>query len=206
MKETKTKAGSKAVAAYIRVSTVGQNEASQREEISRWLAGSGLAGNVRWFVDKKSGETLDRPALNELRAAIFRGEVGCVAVFKLDRLSRSLAEGVNLISDWCKRNVRLVAVSGGLDISGPCGKLVATVLLNLAEMETEIRRERQAAGIAVAKKAGKYKGRLRGTTKADPARALALKKKGLTAAEIGKSLGVSRVVVFRYLKAAAASV
>ncbi len=71
-------------------------------------------------------------------------------------------------------------------------------------MEQETRRERQAAGIAAARKAGKYLGRKRGMTKAEPGRALKLREKGLSAEEIAKSLGVSRNTVFVYLRKAKA--
>ena len=84
------------------------------------------------------------------------------------------------------------------------GKLLAAVLLGIAEMEQENRRERQAAGIAAAKKAGKYWGRKLGTTKADPQRALELRRKGLNAEEIAASLKVGRNTVFRYFRQASA--
>jgi DNA invertase Pin-like site-specific DNA recombinase len=71
-------------------------------------------------------------------------------------------------------------------------------------MEQEARRERQAAGIVEAKKAGKYRGRKPGTTKAKPERAVKLREKGLSAEEIAKSLGVSRNTVFVYLRKARA--
>lgn len=62
--------------------------------------------------------------------------------------------------------------------------------------------ERQAAGIAAAKRKGVYQGRQPGTTKAEPARALKLRDQGLTIAEIAKSLGVSEPTVFVYLRKA----
>jgi hypothetical protein len=58
----------------------------------------------------------------------------------------------------------------------------------------------QAAGIAVARKAGKYKGRQVGTTKAQPERAKELRDLGLSAEEVARSLGVSRNTAFRYLR------
>jgi DNA invertase Pin-like site-specific DNA recombinase len=79
--------------------------------------------------------------------------------------------------------------------------MLASVLLGVAEMEQETRRERQAAGIVEAKKQGKYKGRKQGTTKAKPDRVLELKQQGLNAEEIARALGVSRNTVFRYLRA-----
>jgi DNA invertase Pin-like site-specific DNA recombinase len=191
------------VAAYVRVSTVGQNEAGQRAEIGRWLAGNGIdPDNVVWFADKATGNNLKRPAFEKLQQAVFLGEVGTVVVYKLDRLSRSLRDGINVLCDWCDRGLRVVAVSQAIDFNGTLGKMLASVLLGVAEMEQETRRERQAAGIAAAKKAGVYLGRRPGTQKADPQRASELRAKGLTVAEIGKALGVGRNTVFVYLRAA----
>jgi DNA invertase Pin-like site-specific DNA recombinase len=194
----------KAVAAYVRVSTIGQNEAGQRAEIERWLTGHGISPrSVRWYTDKgKSGNTLRRPAFDQLQAAVFAGEVGTIVTYKLDRMSRSLRDGINVLSEWCDKGLRVVSVTQQIDFNGTVGKLMAAVLLGIAEMEQETRRERQAAGIAAAKKAGKYWGREPGTTKAEPERALRLRAKGLRAEEIAKSLGVSRNTVFRYLRTA----
>ena len=80
--------------------------------------------------------------------------------------------------------------------------MVASVLFGLAEIELEYRRERQAAGIRVAKARGVYQGRKKGTTKAMPHRIRELRKRGLTAAEIATATGVSERTVFRYLKIA----
>jgi DNA invertase Pin-like site-specific DNA recombinase len=191
----------KTTAAYVRVSTVGQNEAGQRAEVEHWLMGNGIdPKGVRWFVDKKTGDNLNRPAFAKLQAAIFAGEVETVVVYKLDRLSRKLREGLNTLCDWCDKGLRVVSVTQGIDFNGTVGKIIAAVLLGIAEMEQETRRERQAAGIAVAKKAGKYRGRRKGTTKANPERARKLKAKGLTADEIATALGVSRNTIFIYLR------
>ena len=81
------------------------------------------------------------------------------------------------------------------------GRMVAALMLGLAEIEWEYRRDRQAAGIAVARRNGVYRGRTRGTTKAKPDRAKELQTKGMSAPEIGRALGVSIRTVFRYLSA-----
>ena len=80
--------------------------------------------------------------------------------------------------------------------------MVASVLFGIAEIELEYRRERQAAGIRVARSRGVYQGRRKGTTKASPARALELQDRGLTAAEIATALDISQRTVFRYLATA----
>jgi DNA invertase Pin-like site-specific DNA recombinase len=192
----------KAVAAYVRVSTVGQNEEGQRAEIERWLKGNGIKG-AKWFIDKRSGDDLQRPAFQKLQAAVFAGEIGTVVVWKLDRLSRSLQDGVNVLSDWCGKGLRLVSVTQQIDFSGVLGKLIAAVLLGIAEMEQQNRRERQAAGIKVARRNGVYKGRKPGTFKADPHRARELRARGLAVEEIARSLGVRRAAIYRYLRGAA---
>lgn len=197
------KAKPKKVACYVRVSTVGQNEAGQRAEIERWLTGNGIApATVVWFVDKKSGDDLERPGFEKLQAAVFAGEVGSIVVYKLDRLSRKLREGLNALCDWCERGLRVVSVTQQIDFNGTVGKMLAAVLLGIAEMEQETRRERQRAGIDVAKRDGKYRGRKPGTTKAKPDRALKLRTKGNSAEEIATALGVSRNTVFRYFRQA----
>src|SRR3990172_8209590 len=83
---------------------------------------------------------------------------------------------------------------------------VASVLFGLAEIELEYRRERQAAGINVAKGRGVYRGRTRGTFKAMPRRAAELRARGLTPKEIGAALGVSERTAFRYLCHSALSI
>jgi DNA invertase Pin-like site-specific DNA recombinase len=194
----------KGVACYVRVSTVGQNEAGQRAELERWLSGNGVdPASVSWFVDKKSGDNLQRPAFTKLQAAVFSGEVGTIVVYKLDRLSRSLVDGINVLADWCNRKLRVVSVTQQLDFNGAVGQLLAAVLLGIAAMEQETRRERQAVGIAEAKRNGVYKGRRAGTTKAKPDRAAKLRAKGLlTVEEIAASLKVSRRTAYRYLRQA----
>lgn len=188
-------------AVYIRVSTTGQNEAGQRAEIERWLAGNGIA-DARWYVDRESGDDLERPAFRELQAAVFAGEIKAVVVWKLDRLSRSLRDGINTLCDWCDRGLRVVSVTQLIDFNGAAGKLIASVLFAVAEMEQETRRERQAAGIAAARGRGVYRGRKPGTRKADVSRAAELRSRGLTDGEIATALGVSRRSVQRYLRAA----
>jgi Resolvase, N terminal domain len=89
-----------------------------------------------------------------------------VVVWKLDRLGRSLQEGVSVLADWCQRGVRIIAITQQIDLSGPMGHLIASLLFGIAEIELQHAKERQAAGIALAKQRGVYTGRRQGTTKA----------------------------------------
>ena len=148
----------------------------------------------------ESGATLTRTGLNALQEAIFAGTVKTVIVWKLDRVARSMREGINILSGWCECGVRVVSVTQQIDLSGTVGHLVAGVLFAIAEIELQHVRERQRAGISLAKQRGVYKGRKRGTTKAKPQRARELRNRGMKLLEIARILSVDKRTVTRYLK------
>ena len=188
------------IAVYIRVSSYSQKSDSQKAEIRQWLTAHGHnLDDVQWFEDKESGTTLDRCDFIALCEAIFSGTVKTVVVWKLDRLARSMKEGINILSAWCEAGVRIVSITQQIDLSGTVGHLVAGVLFGIAEIEHQHIKERQAAGIAVAKGKGIYTGRKAGTTKAKPERAKVLKDQGLTHAEIAQALNITVRTVGNYL-------
>lgn len=193
------------IAVYLRVSSRQQKTDAQKPDIDRWLKGQRIKpADIRWFEDKETGKTLDRPAFEELRTAIFNGEVETVVIWKLDRLSRRQRDGINILADWCEQGVRVVSVTQQLDLSGSVGRIVAGVLFGVAEMELEHVRERQAAGIAAAKERGVYdglEGRPKGSTKAKPQRAKELAEQGLKVNEIAAAMKLHRNTVRKYLKA-----
>ena len=194
------------IAAYCRVSSIRQKADSQIAEIKKWLDAHGYdEQHVAWYIDKETGKTLEREAFKRLQADIFAGRISTIVVWKLDRLSRRLRDGVNVLADWCERGLKIVVVTQQIELNGAVGRMIAALLLGLAEIELEYRQERQAAGIEVAKSKGIYKGRKRGTTKAQPCRAMQLRERGLTTAEIAQALGTNKRTVQRYLKAGCVS-
>ena len=189
------------IACYCRVSTRQQKNDSQESEIKKWLDGNGIdPTQVKWYMDHETGKTLERPQFKQLQKDIFDGKVKSVIVWKLDRLSRRLRDGVNLLADWCERGLKIVVITQQIELNGPVGRMIAAVMLGLAEIELEYRRERQMAGIEVARKKGKFTGRQKGTTKAKPQRAKELKNQGLTIPEIANAMGTSVRTVWRYLE------
>ena len=188
------------IACYCRVSSRRQKTDGQKAEITKWLTSHGIElSTVQWFEDIETGTTMRRPAFEQMQRAVFDGAVNTVVVWKLDRLSRRQHEGITVLAEWCERDVRVVVVTQQIDLSGALGRMVASVLFGLAEIEMEYRQERQAAGIAVAKKRGVYQGRQKGTTKARPRRAKVLRSRGFTVPEIANALQISQRTVFRYL-------
>lgn len=193
------------IAAYVRVSSKRQKDDGQRAEIQKWLDANGIdPKQVEWYADKETGRTMKRAEFDRLQRDIFNGEVKCVILWKLDRLSRRLKDGVITLADWAERGLKIVVVTQQLEFNGAVGRTLAALLMGLSEIEWEYRKERQQAGIAVAKKKNIYKGRKAGTTKGKPDRAKELKAKGLNASEIATALGVSERTVFRYLDKEAA--
>ena len=95
--------------------------------------------------------------------------------------------------------MRVIAITQQIDLSGPVGNLIASLLFGIAGIELQHSKERQAIGIALAKKRGIYTGRRLGTTKAMPARARALRRRKLTIPEIAQALGVKQRTVYNYL-------
>ena len=188
------------IAAYCRVSSRHQKADSQVSEITKWLAAHGYEEQqVQWFIDKETGKTLCREEFQCLQRDIFAGKVTSVIVWKIDRLSRRLRDGVNVLADWCERGLKIIVITQQIELNGAVGRMIAALLLGLAEIELEYRAERQAAGIEVARRKGIYKGRKPGTTKGEPERARELRTKGLKVSEIAQAMGTSKRTVQRYL-------
>lgn len=182
-----------AVAAYLRTSTYDQakGQDSQRQALETYLRGHGLAAT--WYTDTVSGGTIDRPAFARMQRDIFNGKVRTVVCWKLDRLSRSLRDGVNVLADWLERDVRVVAVSQQLDFAGPVGQLVASVLFAVAAMERENLRENTKRGMAAAKARG---ARLGKRPKLFAAEIRPMLDAGLSVAAVADKLGKSRQAVY----------
>lgn len=188
------------VAVYLRISSDDQSHESQRSQVAQWLAREGIdPKRVCWYEDTATGRNLERPAIDRLRDDVGRGRRQMVVVYALDRLSRDFFEGLELLGRWLKIGVRVASVTETIDLSGEIGQAIAGVIFALASAEWRRRRERQAAGIELAKAKGVYKGRKPGATKGKPAKAHAMKRRGLKASEIAATLNVSERTVARYL-------
>jgi DNA invertase Pin-like site-specific DNA recombinase len=77
---------------------------------------------------------MQRGAFPHLQTAIFAGTITIMVVRKLDRLARSLKEGSNVLADWCQHGMRIIAITQQLDLSGPVGHVIASLLFGIAEL------------------------------------------------------------------------
>jgi DNA invertase Pin-like site-specific DNA recombinase len=119
---------------------------------------------VKWYSDKFTGKTLDRPGMTRLLADARAGKISKVVVWRLDRLGRTAKGLLTLLDELQVLGIGFVSLREGFDLGTPAGRLMAGVLASVAAYETEVRKERQLAGIAKAKADGKsWGGRKTGT-------------------------------------------
>jgi len=105
-----------------------------------------------------SGGNMDRPALKELMTEIHSGKVNVVVVYKVDRLTRSLADFAKLVEQFDKCGVSFVSVTQQFNTTSSMGRLTLNVLLSFAQFEREVTGERIRDKIAASKKKGMWMG------------------------------------------------
>ncbi|MGA9254483.1 MAG: recombinase family protein [Roseobacter sp.] len=105
-----------------------------------------------------SGGTLERPALQQLMADIDAGRIDMVVVYKIDRLTRSLADFAKLVERLEKADCSFVSVTQAFNTSSSMGRLTLNVLLSFAQFEREVTAERIRDKIAASKRKGLWMG------------------------------------------------
>ncbi len=105
-----------------------------------------------------SGGNLERPALRRLLADIEAGSVDVVVVYKIDRLTRSLADFAKLVEAFDARSISFVAVTQQFNTTTSMGRLTLNVLLSFAQFERELSSERVRDKIAASRAKGKWTG------------------------------------------------
>jgi len=105
-----------------------------------------------------TGANTERPALKRLLSEIEAGNIDCVVVYKVDRLSRSLLDFARLMELFEKHKVAFVSVTQRFDTSSSMGRLMMNVLLSFAQFERELVSERTRDKIAAARRKGKWSG------------------------------------------------
>ena len=136
--------------AYVRVSTIEQNESRQREALEKFKID-------KWFVENASSKDLNRPELQEMLEYVRKDDT--VYVEEFSRLGRSTADLLATVKKIVDTGAKFVSTKENFDTSTPTGRLQMTMMAAIAEFERAMILERQREGIAIAKREGKYKGR-----------------------------------------------
>lgn len=177
------------VVGYVRVSAADQNEARQLEAL----------GPVdRLFSEKVSGNnTVDRAQLQEMLIYVRDGDT--VRVKSPDRLARSTTDLLALVEQLKAKGVALEFIDNpALNTDTPQGEFMLTVLAAIAQLERKTIRERQAEGIAIAKKNGVYE-RVPKLTSEQIQSARKWIAQGVPKAKVARDLGVSRQTLYAAL-------
>lgn len=174
---------------YVRVSAADQNEARQVEAI----------GDVdRLFSEKVSGKNVDdRAQLNEMITYVREGDI--VRVKSPDRLARSTRDLLDLVEQLQAKGVAVEFIDNpALNTDTPQGEFMLTILAAVAQLERATIRERQAEGIALAKKKGTYD-RVPKLNPEQIADARQRISEGVPKAKVARDMGVSRQTLYSAL-------
>ena len=189
--------GERGLIGLARVSTDAQDAQLQQDALV-------FAGCTRIYSEKASTRkaAAGRPGLAAALDYLRPGDT--LAVWKLDRLGRSVKEVLTIADDLHERGIGLRILTGKL--SGTYtphgeGKFFFTMMAAFAELERDIIRERTMAGLAAAKAQGRTGGRPTVMDADKLAAARARRARGESPAKIARALGVSRASIYRHLAA-----
>lgn len=174
---------------YQRVSTAEQNT-------DRQLDGVELD---KMFTDKASGKNTDRPEL--ARAVDYVRDGDTLVVHSMDRLARNLDDLRRLVRELTGQGVKVEFVKESLTFAGddsPMNTLLLSMLGAVAEFERSMILERQREGIAIAKAAGKYKGRKASLTDEQAGALRGRLTAGESVTALAREYGISRQTVYNY--------
>jgi DNA invertase Pin-like site-specific DNA recombinase len=174
---------------YQRVSTIDQNTDRQLD---------GVELN-KVFTDKASGKDTYRPELARALEYVREGDV--LVIHSMDRLARNLEDLRRIVRELTGSGVRVEFVKESLTFTGddsPMNTLLLSMLGSVAEFERSMILERQREGIALAKAAGKYKGRKASLTDDQASELRARLAGGESITALAKEYGVSRQTVYNY--------
>lgn len=178
--------------AYIRVSTIEQNEQRQIEAMKRYDI-------EKWFIEKVSGKDTNRPKLKEMLN--FAREGDTIHIHDFSRLARSTKDLLSIVELLNEKGITLISNKENIDTSTPTGKLMLTMIGAINEFERTNLLERQREGIAIAKREGKYKGRKAVSIPDFENYYKKYRNREINKSELAKELNISRPTLDKLIKA-----
>lgn len=177
---------------YARVSTDDQNLNLQYDALKN-------AGCEKIFDDQITGSKMQRPGLEA--ALEFAREGDVVVVWRLDRLSRSLKDLIEMVALLDSKKIGLKSLHESIDTSSSSGKLIFHIFGALAEFERNLIRERTHAGLQAARARGRNGGRPKKLSTDKAKLAIKLYEEKLHSIQkICELIGVSKPTLYKYLK------
>jgi DNA invertase Pin-like site-specific DNA recombinase len=180
------------VALYTRVSSPEQSNEGQEHELRAYAERRGWSV-TKVYADQISGIKSTRPALDQLLNDAKRGKFSCVAVWRTDRLGRSVAHLLEVLEKFRTLNIEFISLSEAIDTSTPTGMMVFTVLAAVAALERSILVERVRMGLDNARRRGVQLGRpaLKKLTASEITKIRRERAKGATLRQLAQAYGAS---------------
>lgn len=175
------------LAGYMRVSSDGDRQVLDLQRDALLAAGVDAR---HLFEDRASGSRDDRAGLAAALAFLRPGD--CLAVWKLDRLGRSLPHLLTVVNDLKTRGVAFRSLTEGMDTTTPQGELLFHVFGALAQFERSLTQERIMAGLAAARRRGRRGGRPAAIGAETLAAVVAALEGGASKAAVCRTFGVRR--------------
>jgi DNA invertase Pin-like site-specific DNA recombinase len=186
------------LAAYLRVSTSGQDLTLQRDAITRVCKARGE--RVEVWISEKTGGAGARDGLSRLLEQVRSAKVTKVYVWRLDRLSRGgILEVFNIVAEFRRVRCGLESVSEGFSLDHPASDLVLAVMASFAEMEREAIRARLAEARVKLEADGGAWGRPRAIDRPTLATIHRMQKRGDSVRTIAIALKIPRSTIANYL-------
>lgn len=178
---------------YARVSTADQHVESQLYDLRELAAKRGLEVVQEYRDCGVSGRRARRPGLDALIADARQKKFSVVLVAAFDRVARSVKHFLQLIDEFDSLSIVFVSRRENVDTSGAMGRLFVTLIGSIAELESDLIRERVLAGMRRAKLDGVRIGRA--PMNLDRAAIVRDRLSGMTLTAVSKKWGVSRSLV-----------
>ena len=175
---------------YLRAEVHEENILAQREQLK-------AAGVIQIFQEQPADAKRDRSQLDRLMADVRDGD--SVVVTSLDRIAHSTRHLLEIVETLTAAGASLKVIDNDIDTSTSEGLVFRRLLGAINDFEGQVVRQRQAEGIARAKREGRYRGR-KPTARAKTDEVLALNAQGLTRQKIADQLGIGVASVYRILK------
>ena len=121
-------------------------------------------------------------------------------ITKLDRLGRSTRDLLNIVNRMDKKGIELKVLDQNIDTGTPTGKLMFTMIGAIAEFENELRKERQADGIAMARSRGVHLGRKSSITQEQILDLRSKRQSGILIRDLMMDFKISKASVYRFLQ------
>jgi DNA invertase Pin-like site-specific DNA recombinase len=188
----------KKAAIYVRVSTPDQHVESQLYDLRELAARRGFEV-VHEYEDRGvCGQKARRPGLDALMADARRKKFSVVLVAAFDRIARSTKNFLQIVDELDGLGIEFVSRRENIDTSGPMGRLFMTLISSIAELESDLIRERVRAGMRRARLEGRQIGRAR--LDVDRQQVVDDRRSGMSLTQVARKHSISRASVCRMVK------